>query len=300
MSKIAQLDSSYDLWLTYSWSNNNHGICGHTYEVIDYFYILKDHFKVGILICEDTDWDTFEKSIRSKYAFTEQEILEYKNNIVFLNRPRLLKGKNILFTDGGIINTRDLTLLFDNVIYFACGNKEVKNNIKNNSWILQDDRVYDPVKCNGVNYKKKILFEKLKSIGVSKDAALVYATKNCRNLDNYEELSQYGNNILAITNKENKPKDIQGVTFVIPPVAELFEQFTTYVYTPVKRKWDCSPRFIAECKYYGKQVIYHNIDYWDTDLGLYWRKWDIDNDFKSLFLTSDDEIITIIKRIINL
>lgn len=300
MSKIAQLDPSYDLWLTYSWSSVNHGICGHTYEVIDYFYILKNYFKVGILLCEDTDWDTFEKSIRSKYAFTEEEILEYKNNTVLLNRPRLLRGKNILFTDGGIVNTRDLTLLFDNVIYFACGNKEVKNNTKNNSWILQDDRVYDSVKCNGINYKKKILFEKLKPISVSKDAVLVYATKNCRNLDSYEELSQYGNNILAITNKENKPKDIQGVTFVIPPVAELFEQFTTYVYTPVKRKWDCSPRFIAECKYYGKQVIYHDIDYWDTDLGLYWRKWDIDNNFESLFLTGDDEIVPILKRITGL
>ena len=300
MSKITQLDSSYDLWLSYTWSSNNHDICGHTFEVVDYFYILQHTLKVGILLCEDIDWPTFESSIRSKYSFSEDEIAYIKSNTVFSNRPTLVKGKNILFTDGGVVNMQSVTLLFDNIFYFACGNKEIKDNTKSNVWILQDDRVYDPVKRNGINYKKKILFDKLKTINASKDAVLVYATKNCRNLDSYEELSQYGNNILAITNKENKPNDIQGVTFVIPPVAELFEQFTTYVYTPVKRKWDCSPRFIAECKYYGKQVIYHNIDYWDTDLGLYWRKWDIDNNFESLFLTKDDEIVAIVKRITGL
>jgi len=298
MSKITQLDTAYDLWISYTWSNNNHGICGHTFEVIDYFYILQHDFKVGILLCEDIDWPTFESSIRNKYSFSEDEIAHIKSSTVFSNRPTLVKGKNILFTDGGVINMQSVTLLFDNIFYFACGNKEIKDNDKSNVWILQDNRVYAPVKCNGIDYKKKILFEKLKPIGSSKDAVLVYATKNCRSLDSYEELLQYGNNILAITNTENKPKDISGITFVVPPVIDLFEQFTTYVYTPVTRKWDCSPRFIAECKYYGKQVVFHNIDYWDEDLGLYWRNWDIENDFDSIRLTHRDDIINLLKGII--
>jgi hypothetical protein len=298
MSKITLLDPSYTLWLSYSWSNNNHGICGHTFEVIDYFYILQHDFKVGILLCEDINWDIFESSIRSKYSFSEDEIAHIKSNTVFSNRPTLVKGKNILFTDGGVVNMQSVTLLFNNIFYFACGNKEIKDNDKDNTWILQDDRVYEPVKRNGINYKKKILFEKLKPINSSKDTVLVYATKNCRNLDNYEKLLVYGNNILAITNKENKPKDLPGIKFVVPPVENLFEQFNTYVYTPVTRKWDCSPRFIAECKYYGKKVIFHNIDYWDKDLGLYWRNWDIENDFDSIRLTHSDDIINLLKRII--
>ena len=40
MNKILRLDPNYDLWLSYTWSNNNHGICGHTYEIIDYYHIL--------------------------------------------------------------------------------------------------------------------------------------------------------------------------------------------------------------------------------------------------------------------
>jgi hypothetical protein len=298
MTTIAKLNPSYDIWLSYTWSNNNHGICGHTYEVIDYYYILKDYFKVGILIGEDMSWETFESSIRSKYTFTEDEILEFKNNTVFHIRPKLVVGSNILFTDGGIVNIQGTTLLFDNVFFFACGNKEIKNNQNDNWYILQDNRVYEPVTLNGIDYKKRILFDKLKPIASSKDRALVYATKNCRNLTSYEELLQYSNDILAITNKENQPDPVAGIEFVTPPVDNLFEQFSTYIYTPVTRKWDCSPRFIAECKYYGKQVVYHNIDYWDVDHGLRVRQWDIDNDFDSLYLTSDDEIIDILKDII--
>lgn len=298
MSKIVKLDPSYSLWLSYTWSNNNHGICGHTFEVIDYYYILKDHFKVGILIGEDMEWSTFESSIRSKYNFTDSELADIKSNTVFHNRPKLLVGRNILFTDGGIVNLENVTLFFDNVFLFACGNKEIKDNHLDNWYILQDDRVYEHVKVNGINYKKRILFDKLKSIGPSKDRALVYATKNCRHLDSFDELRQYGKDILAITNKENLPEPIEGFEFVIPPVENLFEQFTSYIYTPVTRKWDCSPRFIAECKYYGKEVIFHNIDYWDDDHGLRIRQWDIENDFDSLRLTPNDEIVTILKDII--
>lgn len=299
MSKIKKLSDEYDIWLTYSWSANNHGVCGHIYEIFDYYHILKNHFKVGIIFAEDIDWNLVEICIREKYNFTEEEISEIKLDSIFLKRPKILVGKNILFTDGGIVNMQSVTLLFDNIFYFACGNKEVKDNEKNNVWILQDDRVYEPVKKNGINYKKKILFERLKSISSSKNNILVYATKNCRQFNSYEELKQYGNNILVVTNKENITESIEGVDFVVAPLNNLFEHFDTYVYTPVKRKWDCSPRLIAECKHYGKKVIFHSIDYWDEDKGLYWRNWDIENDFDSLYLKPSDDLVNILKGIIS-
>ena len=295
MSKIVQLNPEYDLWLSYSWSDNNHGICGHTYEVIDYYHILKNHFKVGILLCEDIDWETFELSIKSKYNFTDVEMQDIKDNTVFNNRPNLIKGSNILFTDGGVVNMESVTLLFNNIFYFACGNKEIKDNDKDNVYILQDDRVYEPVKRNGVNYKKRILFDRLKPIGDSKDQVLIYATKNCRHISNFTDYTKYGK-IIAIVN--SIPKSESGIEFLMPPVDNIFEQFNTYVYTPIPRKWDCSPRFIAECKHYGKKVIYHNIDYWEEDHGLRVRKWDIDNDFDSLHLKDNDDIIEILKGVI--
>jgi hypothetical protein len=296
MSKILRLDPTYDLWLTYSWSGNNHGICGHTFEVIDYFHILKDHFAVGILLCEDITIDVVHAAIVNKYAFTDDEVAFILSRVVIHNRPRLVSGRNILFVDGGVVNTSSVTLIFDHIFYFACGNKEVKDNTNPNVVILQDDRVYAPVKLNGVNYKKRILFSKLKPCGEADDNILVYATKNCRAIADFDELLAYGRPIIAITNQENIPPPVGGVTFLLPPVGGLFDRFTTYLYTPVSRKWDCSPRFIAECKHYGKDVIYHKIDYWDVDHGLYWRKWDIDNDFSSLHLTETDDIIRILSE----
>lgn len=295
MSKILKLDPAYDIWLSMTWSSNDHGICGHVYEIFDYFQILKKHFKVGIFFAETID---IEMALKNKYDFTDKEIQEYKDNTVFGSKPSLLQGTNILFVDGGVVNAAAITLLFNNIFYFACGNKEVKDNNKKNVYILQDNRVYDPVNLNGIDYKKRILFDRLKPIAKSNTAVLLYATKNCRNIDNYEQFFYYSDNIIAITNVENRPADIEGITFLVPPLEDIFEKFDTYVYTPVTRKWDCSPRFIAECKYYNKEVIYHNIDYWDIDHGLRVRKWDIDNDFESLFLKSDDSIITILKDVI--
>lgn len=299
MSKILRLDPSYELWLTYSWSDNDHGICGHTFEVLDYFHILKDHFRVGILLAAGLDWDTLERCIRGKYDFSDDEIANIRAHTTFCDRPTLLRGKNILFTDGGVRNNMGVTLLFDHVIYFACGNQEIRHNVTPNVYVLQDDRAYDPVAVNGINYKKRILFDRLRQYDAQpNDAALVYATKNCRQVTDFGVLHQYHPNLLAIVSPEYHPIPTPGVTFINPPVDDLFAKFSTYIYTPVPRKWDCSPRFIAECHHYGRSVIYHNIDYWDEDHGLYWRKWDIDNDPSSLELHPTDEIISILKSII--
>lgn len=298
MSRILKLDRDVDLWLTFTWSSNNHGICGHTFEVLEYFYILKEYFNVGILFAEDIGWETIETAIRSRYTFTNAEITEIQSKTVFANRPTLVQAQNILFVDGGVINAENYTLLVNNVLHFSCGNKQVKDNNDPSTYILQDDRVYDPVKLNGINYKKRILFDKLKPIGSSQTNALLYVTKNCRQFDNLDELRVYNKHILAVCNTENKGIDTDFLTYRVLPLENFFEQFDTYIYTPVSRKWDCSPRLIAECKHYGKEVIYHNIDYWDVDCGLYWRKWDIENDFESIRLTPGDEIVNIVQNII--
>lgn len=299
MSKILQV--KYDLLLTYSWSSNNHGVCGHTYEVIDYFYILKNNFNVGILLAEDITWDIFESAIRDKYSFTEEEIQLYKDKTIFFNRPLLLKCNNILFVDGGITSINDKKILCNNIILLACGDKEIKDNVNEKIHILQDDRVYDSVKLNGVNYKKKILFDKYKPIGNSKNNMLLYGTKNCRNIPDglYNKLlKQYQGSFIVLTNEENKRTDLnKRFLFLSMPVKNLFSQFNTYVYTNVPRKFDCSPRFIAECKFYNKEVIY-DIDYLEEDKGLYWRKYDVENDFESINLTKNDDIISILNNII--
>ena len=73
---IAVLDNDYDLWLGYSWSQYPQGISGHLYECIEYYFHLKQHFKVGIVICEEMPLDIVEGAIRTKYDFSDAEIAE--------------------------------------------------------------------------------------------------------------------------------------------------------------------------------------------------------------------------------
>lgn len=302
MAKILQLDEEkYDLWITYSWSNNNHGVCGHTFELIDYYLFLKNYFKVGALIAEDITPEIFFELVSEKYDLSTEELEDFKKDVVFCNRPSLVKGSNLLITDGGIRSLANVTLFFKNIFHFACGDFEIKDNKKDNVYILQDMRVYEDC-YNGIDYVKKINFARYKKNrdGGANDI-LIYGTKNCRNIPSemYDELLELypERNFICLTSKENKPKLISPrMSYPEMPLKDLFSKFGTYIYTPVPRKFDCSPRFLAECKFYNKEVVFHRIDYWQEDKGLYWRNWDIENNFSSLFLNENDAIIEIIKE----
>lgn len=315
-----KLDESYDLFLSMTWNfDNNHGISGHLYEIIEYYCLLKDHFKVGIVICEDMDWNVIEKAISTKYNLNKEEVLEIKDNCFFYSRPKIMSGKNILFVDGGFTRTslRDgIVLSFDNIFSFRCSNKDFHYNLPyKNITLLQDQRVYnDGDNKIAINYKKKIKFDIYNSIR-KKDTktALLYITTNCRKLcDDYllDVIMNYKfEKYIILTNQpdlyKDKLKNFKNVSFPKMPLENIFEKFDTYIYTPTysvtKRGlgcFDCSPRFIAECKYYDKEVIYDNIDedYLKIDTGLKYRKLDIENNFESIILKENDDVIDIIRN----
>jgi len=299
---IAILPKQYDVWISYSWSETcSHGVSGHIYEIVDYYFILKDELNIGIAFFDDMTVDVFRQCIIDKYDFTEDEIEHIISNTYFYNKPSKVYCKNILLVDGGTISIEKI--IARNIIMFACGDMRLQDHMDNRVTVLQDFRVYGSLCKNSIDYKKKILFDKLIPYDEESDAYLIYATKNCRYMeiadildlkDKYGKDSKY----ILISTEPEKYTDIQNVESVKPPVKELFNRFGTYVYTPVGKKMDCSPRFIAECKYLGKNVEYYNIDYWDIDRGLYWRVWDINNDWNSIFLTKDDTILGILNEII--
>lgn len=297
--RVLHLDKSYDLVLTYSWGNVKAGICGHLYECIEYYYILKQHFKVAILIGEILDKEILSEHIKEKYTFTDKEVNELLDNLLLANNPSIVTGTNLLVTDGGKFQNK--ILKFNKIFMFACSNFELKDNINKNIYVLQDNRVYEKAKVNNVHYIKKILLDKLRLPETSTNKNLLYLTKNCRSIERetFEELLQmYENDFLCITNSEEKYIHHR-IQYFNPPVKNLFNIFSKYIYTPLSRKWDCSSRFIVECKHFGKEVIYHNINYLDEDRGLYWRKLDVLNNFESLFLKEDDEIILLIKEVLS-
>ena len=295
MSKILILEG--ELILTYTWNKNGHNICGHIFEVIDYFYILKDFFDTRILFIGLTETDF--KTTLLKYNFTSEEIkLILSCTIFHETHPSIIKCENILFTDGDITTMKYTTFLSKSVIAFVCGNKEIRYNNDPKFYILQDNRIYDPVQINGINYKKKILFDKLKKPNI-KNNTLMYCTGNCRLYD-IEEIKKYiethNENIILLTDNDYYDS-LSNICNVIRTPYDKFMEINKYVYTPISRKWDCSPRLIAECFYFGIEVEYLNIDYYNEDLGLYYRKLDIETNFDSLYLTDNDEIVNILKNI---
>jgi len=297
---IVQIPSKYELCLTYSWGPIDQGMCGHIFECIEYYFILKEHYSVCIFIPEPLSKKFIEDTVRDKYDFTEEETTDLFDNTIFGNHPKILKGSNVLLTDAGFGKMTNRHLLFDNIMAFPCADMSFKQ--MEGITVFQDDRMYGTdAKCTTHHYVKKILLDRYKTIGDSViDTNLVYATKNARGLDEsiYTELEQYPGNFLLLTNTEIKGILSDRYTQEEMPVKNLFEKFSTYIYTPVGKKYDCSPRFLVECKHYGKNVIFHNIDYWDVDHGLKWRVYDIEYDYDSLLLRSDDSIIELIGDII--
>lgn len=296
---IAQIPEKYELTICYSWSKCFQGMSGHLFEMIEYYSILKDHFSVCMMICEDMPWERIERTIRDKYDFTEEEIEDIRNNLLFYNHPKVVKGKNLFVVDGNFNNLSDKFLYFDNIFGFACA--DLTYQTMDNVTILHDNRVYGEFN-NTINYVKKILLDRYRPIeGECVGVNLIYATKNARGLaESYYFVLEdtYQGDFLLLTNTDIESELSDRFMVEEMPVKDLFNRFSTYLYTPVGKKWDCSPRFIVECKFYGKEVIYHDIDYWDEDKGLCWRVCDIENDWESLFLKPDDDIINILKGLL--
>lgn len=85
--------------------------------------------------------------------------------------------------------------------------------------------------------------------------------------------------------------NIDGVIQTEAPMEDFFNKFDTYIYTPVNRKFDCSPRLVTECFMQGKKV-FKELDYYD--IGLETRYNDCINDLQSLDLNENDKILNLV------
>jgi hypothetical protein len=320
IKKQLAFTSDAEVILTYSSHDNKHGICGHFFEVIEYYILLKKYYNVEIVLGEDISKEEIEISL-SKYDPNLVKDLKIK-----FSRPRIYNCPNtiLIFTDGllndvNIYNVKGLIL-------FPCGTRDYSkfplyNNIIGKILFMVDERLnYKlPPKAKKINYVKKLNFDALNPIlktdrfnymeRLLPNEVILYATSNCKLINNCtikKHLSNLNNleRLLILINKESPLLDDpiidKQVCYRVVPIHNIFEIMSTYIYTPIERKWDCSPRMIAECKYFGIPVIYDNNiddDYLKIDTGLMVRKWDIENNFDSLYLDDSDIIIETIRQI---
>lgn len=273
----------YEIVITTSYETK-HGISGHLFEMIEYFMFFRFYKNINscILLSDGTTIQEFFLALEEKYDLSNEEIDEFKNHTYFKFKPRVLITKKLLITDGSL-RVCGADLIAEKIILFRCFDQDIE---RNNVLVLQDDEVYDKL-SNSIHYKKKILFNKYKKIELNKsNTAMFYLTTNSRNITNEQIqkiIKKY--NFSKYIGLSNELLNIDNVQMIKVPVKNLWNLFDTYIYTNTSKSFDCSPRFIAECDFYNKSVIYENDVF---DKGLHVRIQDIKN--KKIYLKDDDEI----------
>lgn len=293
MSSIHSL-IDYDLCISTSWSNPDikdapeHGISGHTFEMIEYFWYIRKYINCCLLWTETMDNKTLKNILETKYNFDDNEINIILSHSVFIYKPKLLRVNNILMVDGNI-NKNNL-LIYKHLFIFSCGNKNNHLILDEKITILQDYRIYDQGPRT-LDYTKKILFNRLNWVKEPDKTSLLYLTTNCRFFDIIEvrECINYYDNVfklipgrkwLIATNNTKLYKELENeynLEVVELPIENFQNKFDHFVYTPLIRKFDCSNRLLAECKYFNKMTNMYNIDYeyLKEDVGLQTRLDDI-------------------------
>jgi len=290
-----KVPDKYEIVVAYTWQKFTHrGIDGHLFEVLDYYFFISKYYKTCIFIGDELTLDFILDIVKTKY---DTDIEALKQDIYFCYSPKLFMASNqtVILVDGHVQNIYDAGgfIYYKNLISFRCGRKYKFTSLenKNNTYLLQDNRIY-PILDNiqTIDYVKKINFSKLIKINKLGNAAFLYITPNCREMlkpevDYIKQKYRYDDYIIC-----------NGT-----PIDNLFEKIKAYIYTPVFCKgtidsetFDCSPRLIAECAWYGIKVHYYNINYKDT--GLESRKSDIKN-LESLDLNESDQLLTLLRNI---
>ena len=277
----------YDIVLTTSWETK-HGVSGHMFELIEYFMHLRfdKGISAGILLSDGTTFTEFKTALDEKYDLTLEETNDFCNHTAEAYKPKCLLANTVLIVDGSL-RCHGADIIANKIFLFRCAETDI---VRDNVIVLQDNDVYDPLP-NSVHYKKKILFDKYRKLDTTApSAAMFYLTNNSRlcaiTEARIQEIMQKHNydKYVALTNKDLQIANLESI---IVPVNNLWNLFSTYIYTDTALKFDCSPRFVAECEFYGKEVVYE-IDYHDK--GLAARLHDMQHG--DIWLRADDEIST--------
>lgn len=294
----------YDVVLTYSPIVE---ITGHIFECFDYYLFLRQFCKVGILFFCGLDIEKLRICFESKYTEgfdrVKEDIIQV-NCVSCASKKKIIQfGKNtaVVLADGNIksLEYNNIVLATSRLYGFMCEDEHFEEQTLNKHiTYLQDYRIYGRNRFfKSVNYVKKIPFKFYRKFSPpGENVGMMYMTYVCRKVSpdiirEYHLKSGCSRTILVVPYRLPEYDGIDGVAQIEAPVHDIFEKFDTYIYTPINRKFDCSPRLVTECFMLGRN-IFKDLDYYDT--GLETRYSDCVNNLNSLDLTDSDEILKIL------
>lgn len=299
---MININKKYDVILTYSPIIE---ITGHIFECFDYYLFLRQYCNVGILFFCGLSIDKLKIVWNSKYNIPFDTVV---NDIIQINiatlQNRIINFSNntaVIITDGNIKSLEDnkIFLATHKLYGFMCEYDNFdKVKINNHITYLQDYRIYGKNKYfKSIDYVKKLPFKFYKKcIQPNKNIGMIYMTYVCRKVQphtikEYHKMSGCNKTFLIVPYKLPEYDNIENIIQVEAPIENLFDKFDTYIYTPVNRKFDCSPRLVTECFMHNKKV-FKDLDYYD--IGLEIRYNDCINNLEQLNLKENDKILEIL------
>ena len=300
--------TGYDVVLTFAPIEE---ITGHVFEVFDYYLFLRDYCRVGMLFLGNMTRDKLKTAFESKYIDSFDDI---QKDLIYYSLEDLKSKKifmfdqdtRVLVADGNVhlLQTYDIKLLSRHLFGFLCFDNEMNldehnRSIYKNMVYLQDYRIYGRnLKFNSVDYVKKLPFSHYRRHERTYDnTGMMYLTFHCRKIyptTIMEYFIQSGCDrcILVVPYKIPEYEGIdRNIIQVEAPLKNFFESFDTYIYTPIKRQFDCSSRLTTECFMLGKK-IYMDLPY--VDIALQTRYSDCTSNLESLNLKAGDGILEIL------
>lgn len=300
--------SGYDVVLTFSPIDE---ITGHVFEVFDYYLFLRDRFRCCMLFLGNMTETDLETAFRSKYVVDFDDV---RKDLVYYSKESLRTRNSfsfdrdtvVILTDGNVhaLQVYGIRLMTRKLYGFLCYSHEMLlgnplSSMYRHITYLQDYRVYGRNgNFSSVDYVKKLPFRFYrKSEREFDNTGMMYVTYACRKvspqvISEYHQMSGCSHTLLVVPYALPEYGHIDGVEQVVAPVRDFFDRFDTYIYTPVHRRFDCSPRLVTECFMQGKKVFLH-LDY--MDIGLKTRYDDCVERLDSLNLVDGDGIVDVIE-----
>lgn len=285
---------------------------GGFYDNFEYYYILRKHFGNGVILKYITSHTKEDCMIQlnDKYVNIEKDIWD---GIEFLphKRGKLFSTEKVDIVFSAISATliwfvHHKNILVANTYMGLCDIPELvePSPYYKHLKLLYDERVFSR-EGRYMPYRKKILFDKYrtKHFGEGKHEFLINLSLTERRYQRewlesvIDTLKKDGDVATYIDNKNTEYyKWLEDkVTIYKPPIKDFMGLFNTFVYIPYTDGHDSTPRLIPECKFYGKGVMMHTDDFRKS--GGFYRYNDTVDNFESLWLKKNDELISIIERL---